>query len=58
MPKNVKLQALRKRMARKNIFKISDLAKLVGCRRETIYFALDNPARYPVAYASIQKATE
>jgi hypothetical protein len=35
---------------------MAELARLIGCARPTIYFALGRPTRYPRVYAKILEA--
>lgn len=39
--------SLRRRAAARNIFSISDLARLVPCSRTAIYESLERPTRFP-----------
>ncbi len=42
-----KPRKLRMRAAAKGILSIAELARLVPCSREAVYFALEKPTRYP-----------
>lgn len=44
---------LRRAAAAEDIFDFGHLAREFGCSRESIYFALERPTRYPKVYAKI-----
>ena len=46
---------IRKRAAAKGIFSISELARQIKCSRESIYFAIERPGRYPKVTARIEQ---
>lgn len=54
----VNVEELRRMMAVKGIFTITKLATLVPCRRETIYFALEQPKKYPRAFSRIMEVVK
>lgn len=51
----VKRNFLRQRAAAKGIFSIAELSRRIGCSRPVIYFAIENPGRYPLVNQRIQK---
>lgn len=51
--RKINLKEVRRRAAASGIFSIAALSRKVPCRRETVYFAIENPARYPRAFRRI-----
>ena len=49
------LKELRQRAAAKGIFSIAELARRVGCSRPAIYFAVENPNRFPRVHQLIKQ---
>lgn len=58
MKTRINAKKLRTAMAKNEIFTIADLARLIGCSRPAIYFAMERPSRYPRVYAKILEAIQ
>ncbi len=56
MATKINPKILRARAKRKNIPSITALAARIGCSRQAIYFALENPNRFSRAYEKIMEA--
>jgi len=51
----INIKEIRRRAARRGCFTIADVARLVPCRRETVYFAVAQPSKFPIAYKRIME---
>jgi DNA-binding XRE family transcriptional regulator len=58
MATNINPKIVREKARKKQIWTLSELARRIGCSRQSIYFACKNPRRYPIAHAKILAAIE
>ena len=51
--KKLTLRQLRQRTAAKGLLTIRELARRIGCSRNSIYLAMERPSRYPLVFQKI-----
>jgi predicted transcriptional regulator len=56
MATKINPKVLREKARKKNIRSITALAAHLGCSRQAIYFALENPSRFSCVYQKIKEA--
>lgn len=54
----LRVKKLRKLGRERGVYTIKALAAELGCSRTTIYLALENPRRYPIAHEKLRRFAE
>jgi hypothetical protein len=58
-PEKINLKMLRRAVRKKkSIGTITNLARMVPCSRPAVYFAIENPRRFPIVYRRLLELVE